>query len=128
MSTLSANVGADGVESGKEVARMSTLSVNVGADGGHKKQLAELSKQLKLPQDREWWMELLIQQSDTSRGTAVDDGAPAVPAVDTDSDTHLYVLKNLLLVPSILQSVLFDKDQFDRRHPWPFTGSAYIIE
>jgi hypothetical protein len=53
MSTLSANVGADGVESGKEVARMSTLSVNVGADGGHKKQLAELSKQLKLPQDCE---------------------------------------------------------------------------
>ena len=41
------------VELGKEVARMSTLSVNVGADGGHKKQLAELSKQLKLPQDCE---------------------------------------------------------------------------
>ena len=37
------------VESGKKVARMSTLSVNVGADGGHKKQLSELSKQLKLP-------------------------------------------------------------------------------
>jgi hypothetical protein len=82
-------------DSGREVASMSSMSANVETDGGFKEQVAALSKELALSKERERRMKMHIQLSDTTRGTAVNGGAPPAPAgptVESVSDTSLYVL------------------------------------